>query len=255
MGRKKQDDIENKIDNIYKQNLELISQNKSLLTEINNKTEYTKTLEQLFMFILEFFSKKNESINSNSLNSYANIKHSGFSGINNLNNFNPSNNNLNIGSKEYINNILEKSKDLFKDKECINTKGNNIISNNNPAYPMLGDNKSKNLISSFQASPRIFPNNSNNDDFQQYSNFDLFENTDVKLSRKNSNISSTPKILIDDYMNVSKSPSLMNYKISSHNFTNSSINQNKEETKTETSQNANKKDNNELGIKIDNYFD
>ena len=116
---------------------------------------------------------------------------------------------------------------------------------------MLGDDKSIKMLNSFQASPRLFPS-SNNNDYHQYSNLDLFDNNDIKLSRRNSNLSATPKLLIDDYMNVSKSPSVDNYKISGNNSNYNTMG-NKEYKKQKDNNDNN--DNNEVGIKVDNYFD
>jgi hypothetical protein len=176
-GRKKQDEIESKIDGLYKQNLELISQNKTLLAEINNKTEYTKTLEQLFMFILEFFTKKNEggsTVPSFSTNPKA--------------------------SSDCLNTIIEKSKDLFtKDRDVSNSFANI----NKPNYPMLMPEESV-KFSSIHASPTIFPKQ-DLDSCPQF-NFDLFDNNEMRISRRNSNISGTPKLLIEDYMNITNSP-------------------------------------------------
>lgn len=157
---------------MYKQNLELISQNKTLLAEINNKTEYTKTLEQLFIFILDFFSKKGET--GPSVQTFSNAK-----------------------SADVLNSIIEKSKDLFKEREV--TSNNNFNTKQN--LPMLTAEESV-KFPSIHASPSIFPRQDM--DHSQF-NFDLFDNSDMKMSRRGSGIS-TPKLLIEDYMNVTNSP-------------------------------------------------
>lgn len=192
MGRKKQDDIEDKIDNLFKQNLELISQNKTILAEINNKAEYTKTLEQLFMFILEVIMKKNDGTPAG--NAFTSFK----------------------SNLEGFSSIFEKTKDLFNTE----TRDTNLLSNIpnfKSNYPMLDCSKTNvednsKFLPSLQASPRRGYQSISNFDRPGTPNhlgsFDFFDN-DIKLSRKPSNATSTPRLLIDDYINVTSSPKTM----------------------------------------------
>lgn len=185
LGKKKQDDIESKLDNLYRQNLELISQNKTLLSEISNKTEYTKTLEQLFMFILEFFMKKNE-------------------------------NNQHTRGQDYFNNINEKVKDLIFNQNLKDNKENEFLNNitqnpnktsTNLAFPMIAD--SSKYHQSPHSSPNPFKLNnipSPGIDNLHYSNFDLFESIDKNAFTRKNSISSNLKLSSNDYMNVTNSP-------------------------------------------------
>ncbi len=161
VGRKKQDEIEHKIDSIYRQNLELITQNKTLLNEINNKTEYTKTLEQLFVFILEFFMKKNDSDhNVNRNTDFINAE---------------------IVKKIFMNN---------KDQTLPNLMSSNNLNKTTTSHPMLSDEHAK-LRPSIPSSPNMFHYNMNNlpspghEQSYNYSPFDLFDNNEkIIFSRR-----------------------------------------------------------------------
>lgn len=183
-GKKKQDEIDKKIECLYKQNLELIAHNKTLLSEINNKTDYTKTLEQLFVFILDFFMKKNENSDL----------HGAF----------PKN-------QDYLN-IDNVKKLIFSsttNKEATQPAIHNNLSNK-INYPMLAN---ENQINSIPSSPYLFYGNNMSspkiDSYNQFNTLDLFDNSEnhnkLLLSRRNS-ISSSPYLHNDDYMNVTNSP-------------------------------------------------
>lgn len=226
VGRKKQDEIEHKIDNLYRQNLELITQNKSLLNEVNNKSEYTKTLEHLFMFILEFFMKKNEP--STTANPFTTKT-----------------------ASDCFNHILDKSKELFKDIRDVNPIPNplgniNNLSNLNNLnnlsglrsdniknLPMLEDANNFTMkkedeklglpqainspVLYHQSSPRLSIDhmqglqggnlsnygNLNLTNYQSYHNLsgDFFDHNDLKISRKSSTFSAVPREGYDDYLN------------------------------------------------------
>ena len=191
MGKKKQDEIDNRLDGIFRQNLELIAQNKTLLREIYNKTEYTKTLEHFFIFILEIFKKKNDST------AYQN--------------------NFSSKTQDYFNNMNEKVKELIlKDKieqSMTNINNSNVSLSNN--FPMIaGENmKLYQNIASLNSSPKNFyinhlPSPTLEPNYH-FSNFDLFENNENNTSRKNSEFSMS-KLLKDDYMDVTKSPQTSN---------------------------------------------
>lgn len=63
--------IENKIENLNEKNMELLTQNKVILQEISNKTEYNKKLESIVLFVIELLIKKpkNEKFSEISENS------------------------------------------------------------------------------------------------------------------------------------------------------------------------------------------
>lgn len=189
LGRKRQNDIETKIDCLYKQNLELITQNHNLLTEVNIKSEYTKTLEHVFAYILDLFVKKNS----------------------NENNSNPTFPSAFPNARtDNIFTIIEKSKDIFKEKEveCNNFQSQKDLNFKNIGnFPMLDCSKSYqkqedlNLNSSLIGSNLIygyspkyslnhFPNNVNLNLNYNFSSFDLFD--EGKISRKSSLISNIP---------------------------------------------------------------
>lgn len=185
VGRRKQDEIEHKIDSIYRQNLELITQNKTLLNEINNKTEYTKTLEQLFVFILEFFMKKNDNDHNTNI-----TRNTDFI-------------NAEIVKKLFMNN---------KDQTFTNLVSSNNL--NKTPHPMLSDEHAK-LRPSIPSSPNLFHNLNNLpspglDQMHNYSTFDLFDNNEKIVFSRRDSISSNPKLIHDDYMNVTKSPQTSN---------------------------------------------
>lgn len=206
------------------QNLELISQNKVLLNEMTNKHEYTKTLEKLFMYILEYFLKKPNG-DVNSFNQSGIIKKE-----------NPT---------DCFNNIFDRAKDAFPDrKETSASIGLLNGLSNKPNYLMLaakdGENRNifdssihkdtrnaynqlsnKNLdqdihfrdklnenqmFSSGYVSPNPFKYDFNLDSPVRSfnNNYDLFENkSDLILSRKSSTNSFHPRLLLDEHMNVS----------------------------------------------------
>lgn len=191
VGKKKQDDIEDKIDSLFKQNLELISQNKTILAEINNKAEYTKTLEQLFMFILEVIMKKNDGTPAG--NAFTSFK----------------------SNLEGISTIFDKTKDMFNSESRDNNNLVSSVPNFKSNYPMLEGNKvnsdDSKFLSSVTASPRggfqLISSIDRPATPNHMSNFDFFEN-DIKPSRKTST-TSMPRLLIDDYVNVTSSPKTM----------------------------------------------
>jgi hypothetical protein len=117
IGRKKQDEIESKIDNLYRQNLDLIVQNKELLNEVNNKSEYTKTLEHLFMFILDFFMKKNDNSGvSGAAPGGCGTSHGLTQATSNVGSVGGTINHFNTtNAAECFNHIIDKSKELFKE--------------------------------------------------------------------------------------------------------------------------------------------
>lgn len=158
----------------------MITQNKLLLNEVNNKSEYTKTLEHLFMFILEFFMKKNESNNATTAASTTP--------------FNSKN------ASDCFNHIIDKSKDLFKDirENSITTPLATLtsnFSNNNKSYPMLDNKDAYNNT-----------NHNNNNINNGISNFSFNENGSNNITNTFSNYNNNSNININ---NIKQEDNLM----------------------------------------------
>lgn len=69
-NEKKQNEIESKINILNNANNNLLSENKVILQEISNKTEYNKKLESIVLFVIELlFKKPSNTINTEQINS------------------------------------------------------------------------------------------------------------------------------------------------------------------------------------------
>eukprot|EP00340_Litonotus_pictus_P012586 CAMPEP_0170534154 /NCGR_PEP_ID=MMETSP0209-20121228/88894_1 /TAXON_ID=665100 ORGANISM="Litonotus pictus, Strain P1" /NCGR_SAMPLE_ID=MMETSP0209 /ASSEMBLY_ACC=CAM_ASM_000301 /LENGTH=578 /DNA_ID=CAMNT_0010833101 /DNA_START=638 /DNA_END=2371 /DNA_ORIENTATION=+ len=69
LGKRKQDELEDRIMKMHSKNLQLIAQNKVLLKDTNKKLEYTKKLENLFMIIMDYYmNNKPNQLSSHSRN-------------------------------------------------------------------------------------------------------------------------------------------------------------------------------------------
>lgn len=153
-----------------------------MLTEISNRSEYTKSLEQIFMFILEVFMKKNDG-NCFGSTSPANL-------LNSLKN-----------SFEGMTSSFESAtKDVSVDLNVNQLKQNQ--------FPML-DYKLKQIkqyektaLGSVSASPSFFTNAIYQEDFDHRGgNFEFFDNINKSPILNSGN--NTPRLQIEDYLNVS----------------------------------------------------
>lgn len=176
LSKKKQDDIEIKLNTLFKKNCRLINENNSILNEVNNKTEYSKSLEQLFYSIIDLLiSKKSESslggTSSFSTNAF------NFYGL-----FNKDNGFLDKLTKENM------KKDFTCYNDTFNYGGLRQIGEETVKF---NQSVTGSPTPFFQAESRILPET----DSQLN---DIFEN-DIKLSVNNS-ICVTPNIEAQDYV-------------------------------------------------------
>lgn len=191
---------------------------------MTNKHEYTKTLEKLFMYILEYFLKKPSG---------------------DINNFNQAGIIKKENPTDCFNSIFERAKEAFPDRKetsasigllnGLNNKPNYLmlagkdgenrnifdssihkdktIGNNNNYRSLEQDvhfqdkvNENQNIFSSGYVSPNPFKYDFNLDSPVRSfnNNYDLFESKgDLILSRKSSTNSFHPRLLLDEHMNVS----------------------------------------------------
>ena len=143
-NREKQNSLLKKVEDLNKQNNIFIIQNESMLNEINKKTQYTRKLEAVILFILEILMNKRPDIN----NVDGNLNKNDFQQIlipsnnsqiipypsNSINNLYPTKNNSNVNSIDSFDNyniFHSISDDIFNGKIIPSKNINNDTSFNN----------------------------------------------------------------------------------------------------------------------------
>ena len=146
-NREKQNSLLKKVEDLNKQNNIFIIQNESMLNEINKKTQYTRKLEAVILFILEILMNKRPDIN----NVDGNLNKNDFQQIlipsnnsqiipypsNSINNLYPTKNNSNVNSIDSFDNyniFHSISDDIFNGKIIPSKNINNDTSFNNNIY-------------------------------------------------------------------------------------------------------------------------
>lgn len=173
LSKKRQDDVDIKLNSLMKKNNQLINENKSILNEINNKSEYSKSLENLFYSILDLLITKNSD--------------SSLGGLSNSNGFNL----FGLFSKE--NEFLDKlsKENMRKDHACYHEPLNfNGLKQIGEETVKFNQSVTGSPSPFYAADSRILP------DTDSQLN-DIFEN-DIKLS-VNDSICVTPNIEATDY--------------------------------------------------------
>lgn len=237
----KQSNLETKVEHLGKQNEEFILQNQQMLQEIINKGEYTKKLETLLFFILEYIIPKHtfKNENKNTLLSSSNASNSLVSN----NEFKIKTTNENNRSN-FVKNALEGlGENFFKtilDKYIEYTQSNNLKDLNG-----LGLITSNAIASLKQDKPLMLGNesvntnlNSNLNNLAENTHPYNFENTNNMLDDDKNIFSmkhNSPNPFIDDFNfsqnNIFNSPSRENfnynmYKIPNENKENSEADNN-----------------------------
>lgn len=218
LGKRKQEDLENRILQLHSKNLQLINENKHLLKNVKKKTEYTKRLENLFILILDqYMAGPNQQSHLNKLNNLENINsnnpHSNFldsvtrnaiynnSNINSYNNIYNYSNSKNKNYRSFFEKIRDKA---FNERNFTASLNHNLNFNNNHNYnfgsnllmlkPMeqLGGLNVKNNKYSNSFNNSKFKNADKNDNYnfsehyQEFSN-KLIEETSERYDKDNSN--------------------------------------------------------------------
>ena len=153
--------LENKIEQLSKQNEEFISQNKKILQEIISKKEYNKKLEAVICFIFELLKPKSNSKFKNNVN-FQNLidnKDNNDNHNQSLVNFNPNNNDINdiISNKNYNSRgeVLEPFKEFIN--KYLGSNKNGLLPNNKNNFI----NQDYNYFYKFDNNPNIDSNSNN----------------------------------------------------------------------------------------------
>ena len=153
--------LENKIEQLSKQNEEFISQNKKILQEIISKKEYNKKLEAVICFIFELLKPKSNSKFKNNVNFQNLIDNKDNNNNHNqsLVNFNPNNNDINdiISNKNYNSRgeVLEPFKEFIN--KYLGSNKNGLLPNNKNNFI----NQDYNYFYKFDNNPNIDSNSNN----------------------------------------------------------------------------------------------
>ena len=153
--------LENKIEQLSKQNEEFISQNKKILQEIISKMEYNKKLEAVICFIFELLKPKSNSKFKNNVNFQNLIDNKDNNNNHNqsLVNFNPNNNDINdiISNKNYNSRgeVLETFKEFIN--KYLGSNKNGLLPNNKNNFI----NQDYNYFYKFDNNPNIDSNSNN----------------------------------------------------------------------------------------------
>ena len=153
--------LENKIEQLSKQNEEFISQNKKILQEIISKKEYNKKLEAVICFIFELLKPKSNSKFKNNVNFQNLIDNKDNNNNHNqsLVNFNPNNNDIDdiISNKNYNSRgeVLEPFKEFIN--KYLGSNKNGLLPNNKNNFI----NQDYNYFYKFDNNPNIDSNSNN----------------------------------------------------------------------------------------------
>ena len=153
--------LENKIEQLSKQNEEFISQNKKILQEIISKKEYNKKLEAVICFIFELLKPKSNSKFKNNVNFQNLIDNKDNNNNHNqsLVNFNPNSNDINdiISNKNYNSRgeVLEPFKEFIN--KYLGSNKNGLLPNNKNNFI----NQDYNYFYKFDNNPNIDSNSNN----------------------------------------------------------------------------------------------
>ena len=169
-NKEKQNSLLKKVDNLNKQNKNFIEQNELMLNEINKKTQYTRKLEAVILFILEILMNKRTDINKsdNNINNFdfqqTIIPSNG--GIipyqsNSLNcNLYPTENNSCFNSNDSINgNFLQNISDDYFNSQYMKSKS--LSDDNNILYNNINSNNNENEIINSRNTTNNFINKNN----------------------------------------------------------------------------------------------